>query len=82
MTRRDKFSTNPPTRTVYTRLNTKCPICLELHNKSKIFGTLYHLLYHLNSHTTDDESTTKISIKEIKDTVKQICKAIKWRMLF
>ena len=82
MTRRDKFSAKPPTRTLYTALNSRCPICLELHNKSKKFGTPYHLLYHLNDHTTDDESTTKISIKEIRETVKQICKAIRWRMMF
>ncbi len=81
MTRRDKFSKKPPTRTLYTVQKSKCPICLELHNKSKIFGTLYHLLYHLNDHNSDDETTTKISVKEIRITVKQICKAIQWRML-
>lgn len=81
MTRRDKLSTEKPTRIIYTAIPSKCPICMELHNKSKRFGTPYHLLYHLNDHNLDDESTTKISINEIKDTIKQICKAIQWRML-
>lgn len=82
MTRRDKFSTKHPTRTLYTALNSKCPLCMALHNKSKIFGTPYHLLYHINDHNLDDESTTKITIDEIRITVKQICKAIEWQMLF
>ena len=47
MTRRDKFSTKIPTRMIYTDVASKCPICLKLHNKSKKFGTPYHLLYHL-----------------------------------
>ena len=82
MTRRNKFNKEPPSRTIYTVLNSRCPICLELHNKSKKFGTPYHLLYHLNDHDSDDEHSTSITITEIKETVKQICKAIQWRMLF
>lgn len=66
---------------IYTALESRCPICLELHNKSKKFATPYGLLYHLNDHNSDDETTTKISTNEIRDTVKQICKAIQWRML-
>jgi len=74
--------THSPSRIIYTALESKCPLCLALHNKSKKFGTPYHLLYHLNEHNSDDENTTKITIKEIKSTVKHICKAIKWRMFF
>lgn len=72
--------THKPCRVIYTALESKCPICLGLHNKSKKFGTPYHLLYHLNDHNTDDECTTKITTSEIRYTVKQICKAIKWGM--
>ena len=82
MTRRNRFNREPPSRTIYTALNSRCPICLALHNKSKKFGTPYHLLYHLRDHNSDDEHSTKITITEIKETVKQICKAIRWRMLF
>ena len=83
MVRRDKLDkTHKPCRVIYTALESKCPLCLALHNKSKKFGTPYHLLYHLNFHNLDDETTTKITIKEIRIVVKQICKAIKWRMLF
>ena len=82
MTRRDKLSTKHPTRTLYTALAIKCPICVDLHSKSKKFGTPYHLLYHLKDHNSDDEYSTNITIIEIKETVKQICKAIQWRMFF
>ncbi len=82
MTRRDKHSEKQPTRIVYTALDIKCPICTELHNKSKKFGTPYQLLYHLNDHNSDDEHSTNITITEIKETVKQICKAVQWRMFF
>ena len=82
LTRRDKDNTKEPSRVIYTALNSKCPICLVLHNKSKKFGTPYHLLYHLNDHNSDDEHSTNITITEIKETVEQICKAIKWRMFF
>lgn len=74
--------THSPSRIIYTALESKCPLCLALHNKSKKFGTPYQLLYHLNDHNSDDENITNITIKEIKSTVKQICKAIKWRMFF
>lgn len=81
--RRNKLNkTHKPCRVIYTALESKCPLCLALHNKSKKFGTPYHLLYHLNSHSSDDETTTKITVNEIRKTVKQICKAIQWRMLF
>jgi hypothetical protein len=82
MTRRDKFSKKPPTRTLYTALNSKCPICIKLHDKSKKFGTPYHLLYHLKDHNSDDECSTNIAITEIKETVQYICKAIQLKMFF
>lgn len=82
MARRDKHSTDQPTRVIYTALNSKCPICLMLHDKSKKFGTPYNLLYHLKDHNSDDEHSANITITEIKETVKQICKAIQWRMFF
>lgn len=83
LVRRDRLDkTHKPCRVIYTALASKCPICMELHNKSKRFGTPYHLLYHLNEHSSDDENTTKISTNEIRITVKQICKAIQWGMLF
>lgn len=82
MTRRDKQSTKEPSRVIYTGLNSKCPICLTLHKKSKKFGTPYHLLYHLNDHNSEDEHSTNIRITEIKETIKQICKAISWKMFF
>lgn len=82
LVRRDKLDkTHKPYRVIYTAFASKCPICMELHNKSKRFGTPYHLLYHLNAHNSDEECSTKIGINEIRDTVKQICKAIQWRML-
>jgi hypothetical protein len=55
---------------------------MELHSKSKNFGTPYHLLYHLKEHGSDDQNTTMITVKEIRIIVKQICKAIQWRMFF
>lgn len=83
MVRRNKLDkTHKPCRVIYTALESRCPLCLELHNKSKTFGTPYQLLYHLNEHNSDDETTTKITIKEIRITIRQICKAIKWRMFF
>jgi len=82
MTRRDKFSTKSPTRTLYTAMISKCPICIALNNKSKKFGTPYHLLYHINVHDLDDQTTTLITLEEIRLTVKQICKAIEWGMFF
>jgi hypothetical protein len=82
MTRRDKFSTKIPTRMIYTDVASKCPICLKLHNKSKKFGTPYHLLYHLKNHNSDDELSSKISVIDVKQTVNHICKAIGWRMFF
>jgi len=82
LTRQDKHASNPPTRVIYTALAVRCPICMELHSKSKKFGTPYQLLYHLNDHNLDDEHSTNITITEIKETVKQICKAIQWRMFF
>jgi hypothetical protein len=82
MTRRDKFSTKPATRTLYTALNSKCPLCIKLHNKSKKFRTPYHLLYHLKDHNSDDECSTNITINEIKEIVKNICKAIRLKMFF
>jgi len=82
MTRRDKFSTKIPTRTIYTDSPCKCPICLKLHNKSKKFGTPYHLLYHLKNHNSDDELSSNISVIDVKHTVNHICKAIEWRLFF
>ncbi len=83
LVRRNKLDkTHKPCRVIYTALESKCPICIELHNKSKVFGTPYHLLYHLRDHNSDDETTTKITVKEIRNTVKQICIAIGWRMFF
>jgi hypothetical protein len=82
MTRRNKLIKNQkPCRVTYTPLANRCPICMELHNKSKKYGTPYHLLYHLNDHNTDDEISTKILITDIRSTIKQICKAIEWKML-
>ena len=82
MTRRDKDSTKKPIRVNYTALNSRCPLCMSLYSRSKKFGTPYHLQYHLRDHNSDDETTTKITVKEIRNTVKQICIAIGWRMLF
>lgn len=83
LVRRNKLDkTHKPCRVIYTALESRCPICLMLHNKSKKFDTPYSLLYHLNDHNSDDENTTKISTDEIRDTVKQICKAIQWGMFF
>ncbi len=82
LVRRDKLDkTHKPCRVIYTALASKCPLCMGLHNKSKRFGTPYHLLYHLNEHNSDDEHSINITITEIKETIKQICKAIQWRML-
>ena len=55
---------------------------MELHNKSKRYGTPYQLLYHLNEHNLDDQTSTKIALNEIRFIVKQICKAIQWQMFF
>jgi len=82
MARRDKYYNSTPTRTIYTALAIRCPLCLELYNKSKKFGTPYHLLYHLNDHNSDDQTSTKITINDIRLTVKQICQAIEWQMFF
>ena len=82
MVRRNKQSLENPTRIIYTSFPIKCPLCMALHNKSKNFGTPYHLLYHINDHDIDDQTTTLITLEEIRLTVKQICKAIEWRMLF
>jgi hypothetical protein len=82
LTRRDKSSTDTPTRVIYTDFAIKCPICMKLHNKSKKFGTPYHLLYHINEHSIDDQTTTLITLEDIRFTVKQLCKAIQWRILF
>jgi hypothetical protein len=81
LSRRDKFSTETPTRIIYTDFAIRCPICMELHNKSKKFGTPYHLLYHINDHDIDDQTTTLITLDEIRLVIKQLCNAIKWRML-
>jgi hypothetical protein len=54
---------------------------MKLHNKSKKFGTPYHLLYHINDHNNDDQTSTLITLDEIRFIVKQLCKAIQWRLL-
>ena len=82
MVRRDKYDNNTPTRTIYTALAIRCPLCMQLHSKSKKFGTPYSLLYHLNEHNSDDQSSTKITINDIRLNVKQICQAIEWQMFF
>jgi len=82
LSRRNRHTNNYPTRIIYTALAVRCPICLKLHNKSKQFGTPYHLLYHINDHDLDDQTTTLITLEEIRFTIKQICRAIEWRMLF
>ena len=82
LARRERDAVEPPSRPMYESFNCKCPICMKLQNKSKKFETPYRLLYHLNNHNSDDELTTKITLNEIKEIVKQICIAIKWRMLF
>jgi len=82
LVRRDKLDNCKPTRTIYTALAIRCPLCMQLHSKSKKFGTPYSLLYHLNNHNSDDQSSTKITINDIRLTVKQICQAIEWQMFF
>ena len=82
MCRRDKINHKDPSRSNYTLIANRCPICMKLHNKSKKFGTPYQLQYHLNNHNSDDENTTGISIVEISQVIKTVAKAIQWRMLF
>jgi hypothetical protein len=82
MTRRDKNGTKKPIRVSFTAFPSKCSICLKLHSRSKIFGTPYHLQYHLKDHNSDDENSTGISILDVRQTIDHICKAIEWGMLF
>ncbi len=68
-------------RPTFTVFRNRCPICMLLNHKSKLFTTLYNLQYHLSEHTSDDEVSTGISIPEIKKVISQIGQAIQWRML-
>ena len=68
-------------RPTFTVFRNRCPICMLLNHKSKLFTTLYNLQYHLSEHTRDDEISTGISIPEIKNVISQIGQAIQWKML-
>ena len=82
MSRKSKGDkTLSPVRPTFTVFRNKCPICMHLNHRSKLFTTLYHLQYHLSEHTSDDEITTGIEIHEIKNVILQIAQAIQWRML-
>ncbi|MCH7560005.1 MAG: hypothetical protein IIC67_01315 [Thaumarchaeota archaeon] len=71
-----------PYRITYTRISQRCPICLRLYSRSKRFDTPYRLLYHLNIHDELDENAAKITKNEVREVVKNICKAIEWNMPF
>lgn len=82
MSRKSKGDkTLSPVRPTFTVFRNRCPICMLLNHKSKLFTTLYHLQYHLSEHTSDDEISTGISISEIKNVISQIGQAIQWKML-
>lgn len=75
------IKTHSVVRPTYTVFRNRCPICMRLHGKSKLFTTLYHLQNHLCTHSTEDESTTGILIKNIKNIILQIAQALEWGML-
>jgi hypothetical protein len=54
---------------------------MVLNHKSKLFTSLYNLQFHLSTHSSDDESSSGISIAEIKNVISQIAQGIQWGMV-
>ena len=81
MSRKSKIDKTLSLRPTFTVFRTRCPICLILNKKSKLFTTLYHVQFHLSTHSSDDESSSGISISEIKNMISQIAQGIQWGMI-
>jgi len=82
MSRKSKVDkTHSSVRPTFTLFRNRCPICLKLHSKSKYFTTLYHLQNHLSTHSSDDESSSQMSIADIKNLIPEIAKAIQLGIL-
>lgn len=69
-----------PKRIDYLPFPLYCPICKKI-TISKKYKSPYALLYHLNSHNTQDEIESSIEINEVKKIARGIAKAVDSGML-
>jgi hypothetical protein len=82
MSRKSKCDKSLSTvRPTFTLFRNRCPLCMIITHKSKLFTSLYNLQFHLSTHSSDDESSSGISIAEIKNVISQIAQGIQWGMV-
>ena len=68
-------------RIIYDKCLNRCPICKKIQGRSKRFDSLYQLLYHLNSHNTEDEISSGITKDSIRETVRHVAHALELGIL-
>jgi hypothetical protein len=69
-----------PSRITYTKFSIRCSICKKIQGRSKKFGSLYQLLYHINCHNSEDEITAGVTKEDVRSIVKHLCQALEHGM--
>lgn len=64
-----------PKRIDYVQFPLYCPICKKI-KRSKKYTSPYALLFHLNSHNTQDEIESSLEIDEVRQIARVIAKAV------
>ena len=62
-------------RSIYVQISHACPICKKIFKHSKKFSSPYALLYHLNSHTKEDEYNAGVHKEDIRRIIRTIVRA-------
>ena len=69
-----------PKRIDFVQFPLYCPICKKI-KASKRYKSPYALLYHLNSHNTQDEIESSLEINEVREVIRGIAKAVDLKIL-